>query len=113
MEEQKRAEDAAAQAQAVQEQERAAEAEEDEDEDEDTVDEATEMHEVPSSAGHKLQSKQNKVGNVRASGGKATGNLKKVSNGAGQDLPDSAGHKLTSKKNVVAGKAGKAGDLFA
>ena len=89
------------------------EAEEDEDEDEDTVDEATEMHEVPSSAGHKLQSKQNKVGNVRASGGKATGNLKKVSNGAGQDLPDSAGHKLTSKKNVVAGKAGKAGDLFA
>ena len=89
------------------------EAEEDEDEDE-TVDEATELKEVPDSAGHSLTSRKNTVGTVRASGGKkAQGSLKKVGNGEGHDLPDSAGHKLQSKKAVVSGKAGKTGDLFA
>ena len=87
--------------------------EEDEDEDE-TVDEATELKEVPAAAGHKLTSKQNKVGSVKASGGKADGKLKKAGNGEGQDLPDSAGHKLTSKQNKVGGKAGATGgSLFA
>lgn len=88
------------------------EAEEDDDEDE-TVDEATELKEVPSSAGHNLISRHNTVGSVKASGGKAHGKLKKVGNGEGTDLPDSAGQKLTSKKVVVPGKAGKTGDLFA
>ena len=86
------------------------EAEEDEDE---TVDEATELKEVPDSAGHSLTGRKNTVGTVRASGGKAQGSLKKVGNGEGHDLPDSAGHKLQSKKAVVSGKAGKTGDLFA
>ena len=88
------------------------EAEEDEDEDE-TVDEATELKEVPNSAGHSLTSRKNTVGTVRASGGKAQGQVKTSVDGKGKPLADSAGHKLQSKKAVVSGKAGKTGDLFA
>lgn len=91
------------------------EAEEDEDEDEDeTVDEATEMKEVPSSAGHKLTSRQNKVGSVKASGGKAQGQVKSTVDGKGKPLADGKG-KLTSKNNKVGGtKTGSTGgSLFA
>jgi hypothetical protein len=88
-------------------------AEEAEEDDDEELEEATELKEVPASAGHSLTSRKNTVGTVRASGGKAQGSLKKVGNGEGHDLPDSAGHKLQSKKAVVSGKAGKTGDLFA
>ena len=85
------------------------EAEEDEDE---TVDEATEMKEVPSSAGHKLTSKQNKVGSVKASGGKAHGQVKSTVDGKGKPLADGKG-KLTSKNNKVGGtKTGSTGGSF-
>jgi hypothetical protein len=88
--------------------------EQDEEDEDETVDEATELKEVPAAAGQKLTSKQNKVGSVKASGGKANGKLKKAGNGEGQDLPGSAGHKLTSKQNKVGGKAGATGgSLFA
>lgn len=87
------------------------EAEEDEDEDE-TVDEATEMKEVPSSAGHKLTSRQNKVGSVKASGGKAHGQVKSTVDGKGKPLADGKG-KLTSKNNKVGGtKTGSTGGSF-
>ena len=93
--------------------EEAEEAEEDEDEDEDeTVDEATEMKEVPSSAGHKLTSRQNKVGSVKASGGTAHGQVKSTVDGKGKPLADGKG-KLTSKNNKVGGtKTGSTGGSF-
>jgi hypothetical protein len=87
------------------------EAEEDEDEDE-TVDEATELKEVPSSAGHKLTSRHNTVGSVRASGGKAHGQVKSTVDGKGKPLADGKG-KLTSKNNKVGGtKTGSTGGSF-
>jgi hypothetical protein len=90
------------------------EAEEDCDDDEE-LEEATEMKEVPSSAGHKLTSRQNKVGNVKASGGKAQGQVKSTVDGKGKPLPDSAGHKLTSKNNKAGGTktSSTGGSLFA
>ena len=81
------------------------------DEDE-TVDEATELKEVPSSAGHKLTSRHNTVGSVRASGGKAHGQVKSTVDGKGKPLADGKG-KLTSKNNKVGGtKTGSTGGSF-
>lgn len=85
------------------------EAEEDDDEE---LEEATELKEVPSSAGHSLTSRKNTVGNVRASGGKAHGQVKTTVDGKGKPLADGKG-KLTGKQNKVKGKAGSQGDLFA
>jgi len=76
--------------------------------------EATELKEVPSSAGHSLTSRKNTVGSVRASGGKASADVKIKVDANGKPLPDAAGHKLTSKQNKVhSTKTGKTGDLFA
>ena len=86
----------------------AEEAEEDDD-DEDTVDEATELKEVPASAGHSLTSRKNTVGNVKASKGKAHGQVKTTVDGKGKPLADGKG-KLTSKQNKVTNQTG---DLFA
>jgi hypothetical protein len=73
-------------------------------EDGDTVGEATEISELPNSAGMKLTSKNNKVGGtIKVSSGKAEGKLKKVGNGEGKEVPSSAGHGLTSKNNKVGG----------
>jgi hypothetical protein len=81
---------------------------------EDTVDEATDLKEVPDSAGQSLMSRKNTVGSVRASGGKASADVKIKVDANGKPLPDAAGHKLTSKKNKVhSKKTGSTGDLFA
>ena len=81
---------------------------------EDTVDEATDLKEVPDSAGQSLMSRKNTVGSVKASGGKAQGQVKSTVDGKGKPLADAAGHKLTSKKNKVhSSKTSKTGDLFA
>lgn len=87
----------------------AEEAEEDDDDGEDTVDEATELKEVPASAGHSLTSRKNTVGNVKASKGKAHGQVKTTVDGKGKPLADGKG-KLTSKQNKVTNQTG---DLFA
>lgn len=80
----------------------------------DAFGEATELKEVPSSAGHSLTSRKNTVGSVRASGGKASADVKIKVDANGKPLPDAAGHKLTSKQNKVhSTKTGKTGDLFA
>ena len=82
---------------------------------EDTVDEATDLKEVPDSAGQSLMSRKNTVGNVKPSGGKASADVKIKLDANGKPLPDAAGHKLTSKKNKVhSTKTGSTGgSLFA
>ncbi len=71
-------------------------------EEHDDIAEATEIKELPNSAGHKLTSKNNKVGGtIKVTHTKADGSLKKVGNGEGKELPSSAGHGLTSKNNKV------------
>ena len=82
----------------------AEEAEEDEE-----LEEATELKEVPASAGHSLTGPKNTVGTVKASKGKAHGQVKTTVDGKGKPLADGKG-KLTSKQNKVNNQTG---DLFA
>ena len=86
----------------------AEEAEEDEEEDEE-LEEATELTAVPDSAGHSLTGHKNTVGTVKASKGKAHGQVKTTVDGKGKPLADGKG-KLTSKQNKVNNQTG---DLFA
>jgi len=78
-----------------------------EDEKEESHKEATELKEVPASAGHSLTGKNNKVGGTVDSlvaKGHGDGKVKGEVDGKGKDLPDSAGAKLQSKNNKVPNK---------
>ena len=87
----------------------AEEAEEDDDDDDEELEEATELKEVPASAGHSLTSRKITVGNVKTSKGKAHGQVNTTVDGKGKALADGKG-KLTSKQNKVNNQTG---DLFA
>jgi len=82
-------------------------------EDDDMMGEATEIKELPSSAGHKLTNRKNKVSNLKASGGKGAGKIKKQSDPDGSELSDTVGHKMTKRDNKVRStKTSKVGSSF-
>lgn len=87
-----------------------------EDEEEEIAAEATELKEVPSSAGHSLTSKSNKVGDETSklvAKGKGEGKIKDQTDAEGTELPDSKGHTLVGKSNKVASKTSKVGAYLA
>lgn len=93
----------------------AAEEEVEEDE-EDVQAEATELTELPSSKGHALTGKSNKVHGVATSlvsKDKGEGKVKGEIDAKGSDLSDSKGHSLTSKNNKVTSKTSKVGSYLA
>jgi hypothetical protein len=77
-----------------------AEEDKDEEEEDDTHQEAVEMKEVPSSAGHSLMSKNNKVGSIKAKGNKASDSTKKYVEAEPKELGDKKAH-LQGKNNKV------------
>ena len=77
-----------------------AEEDKDEEEEDDTHQEAVEMQEVPSSAGHSLMSKNNKVGSIKAKGKKASDSTKKYVEAEPKELGDKKAH-LQGKNNKV------------
>lgn len=77
--------------------------------------EATELKEVPASAGQSLQNKNNKVGGTVDSlvaKGHGEGKVKSEVDGKGKDLPDSHGAKLQNKNNKVPNKHNTGDYLF-